>query len=797
MKKYITKQSNIKGAGKGLFTKESFKKGEVIGLAHVDDQPASEIGRNHNHNEKNPTAYSKKIDNKRFIYASRNLNPGEEITTNYRMQPELEQPEDFMRKGGAVLKMPNKKNSKGYSRSLSATNKLFTQNFLFAKPKSRKNKVFDPNSKYYAEGGEPCSSEKQIYPEYSMFGCISLSQYNNLKEQIKANEKKQKLYKETLLKDQSALKASINNQELYKKLYAEYQTKYPGQSSVCPNGKCPVDDLVLEPEVENLPILKPGLIDSTKDELQGNTLNEEVESEYLEEGSPDTENAMEWVNKRKYNIDWNGIQIPYRLPRFRKPGSYGDLIKPGKKRYINLPTIESRNTAYLTPKKQDGGLHKFVDGGKPCSDEEYWDGENCVPKEKDSSPIMQNPSWQQEPVVNPAAYVSGYRGGNPKMYKYGFIDSDQGNIVGGGGFGFPKPGVHLSALGVVPTSSNDKQYFKGAYEASISKDIKNLNLGLGVNTAITGYPGENGFVRDPIKLQPKLNLKYNFEEGGALLDDYIEVDLDEDEIEEYRRGGFIVEEIDNYQDGGAYTVKGSDGVYKKVNGKWQVDWNKSGKYQPLSKGDVKARTAILDKMAKPLYDKDYDEMVAYKNLSAEDKINKFIPKKEATKEDYESISNKLSRNYKPENTKLQSVNMVYPERYLIGPGGGLAGLGMKASKAAFAFKPISYLPSVGKALTYHSVYDAGTEHVPNTVKLLSNKSEWNNDKSVDLFKNLFKITSTAAGFSKYDQLKYFNRARNVGQLIDKTTDANKDALKGTKMLKNFVTTFKKYGGQQF
>lgn len=584
MKKYITKQSSIKGAGKGLFTKDFFKKGEVIGLAHVDNQPASEIGRNHNHNEKNPTAYSKKINNKRFIYASRNLKPGEEITTNYRMQPELEQPEDFMRKGGSVLRLPNKKNSKGYSRSLSATNKLFTQNFLFEKPKSRKNKVFDPNSKYYAEGGE-----------------------------------------------------------------------------------------------------------------------------------------------------------------------------------------------------------------SKCQPNEYWDGEKCV----FIQPIMQNPSWQQEPVVNPAAYVSGYRGGNPKMYKYGFLNSDQGNIVGGGGFGFPKPGVHLSALGVVPTSSTDKQYFKGAYEASISKDIKNLNLGLGVNTAITGYPGENGFVRDPIKLQPKLNLKYNFEEGGVLLDDYIEVDLDEDQIEEYRRGGYIVEEIDNYQDGGVYTVKGSKGAYKKVNGKWQVDWNKSGKYQPLSKGDVKARTAILDKMAKPLYDKDYDEMVAYKNLSAEDKINKFIPKKEATKEDYESISNKLSRNYKPENTKLQSVEMVYPEKYVIGPGGGLAGLGMKASKAAFAFKPISYLPSVGKALTYHSVYDAGIEHVPNTVKLLSDKSKWNNDKSVDLFKNLFKITSTAAGFSKYDKLKYFNRARNVGQLIDKTTDANKDALKGTKMLKNFVTTFKKYGGQQF
>ena len=71
---------------------------------------------------------------------TRNLNPGEEITTNYRMQPELEQPEVFYDvKEVLVLKMTlNKKNSKGYSRSLSATNKLFTLKFLFAKPKSRK-----------------------------------------------------------------------------------------------------------------------------------------------------------------------------------------------------------------------------------------------------------------------------------------------------------------------------------------------------------------------------------------------------------------------------------------------------------------------------------------------------------------------------------------------------------------------------------------------------------------------------------------------------------------------------------
>lgn len=96
----ITKgKSKIKGAGDGMFTTTGFKKGDVIGLAHRDDQPASKLGRMHNHNEEAPTMYSKKIGNERYVFANRDLEPGEELTTNYRLQPELEQPEDFQEGG--------------------------------------------------------------------------------------------------------------------------------------------------------------------------------------------------------------------------------------------------------------------------------------------------------------------------------------------------------------------------------------------------------------------------------------------------------------------------------------------------------------------------------------------------------------------------------------------------------------------------------------------------------------------------------------------------------------------------
>jgi len=131
-------------------------------------------------------------------------------------------------------------------------------------------------------------------------------------------------------------------------------------------------------------------------------------------------------------------------------------------------------------------------------------------------------------------------------------------------------------------SDEDATYFAENYK-DVSPGFLNQKQQKQYNFKSLIEPEEQSFLRNT--------------EGPA---NYIEADLDEDEIEEYRRGGYIVEEIDNYQDGGAYTVKGSKGAYKKVNGKWQVDWNRSGKYQPLSKGDVKARTAVLDKMAKPV-----------------------------------------------------------------------------------------------------------------------------------------------------------------------------------------------------
>lgn len=158
----VVKQSKIPGANEGLFSNQSFRKGQLIGLAHSNGQPVGKIGNMHNHSDQ-PNMYSVKHGDERYVYAKRDIQPGEELTTNYRLQPELEQPEDFMRKGGSTPKLPNKKNSRAYSRSLDATNRLFAEHPWFKKTKSRKNKIYDPNAKYYQDGGTSYSNLPATY----------------------------------------------------------------------------------------------------------------------------------------------------------------------------------------------------------------------------------------------------------------------------------------------------------------------------------------------------------------------------------------------------------------------------------------------------------------------------------------------------------------------------------------------------------------------------------------------------------------------------------------------------------
>lgn len=149
------------------------------------------------------------------------------------------------------------------------------------------------------------------------------------------------------------------------------------------------------------------------------------------------------------------------------------------------------------------------------------------------------------------------------------------------------------------------------------------------------------------------NAKYKFAKGGAYYDDsrdawvaadgtvgpngpayaeggeYIELDLTPEEIDEYRKGGFIVEDIsipslNQYPDGGAiYTYAGRPGsYYQKKGDKWYIsNSGTGGDYVPIQDPDGK-RTDTLNKgavkimsNATPSKESKYDKLLPSYNKS--------------------------------------------------------------------------------------------------------------------------------------------------------------------------------------
>jgi hypothetical protein len=93
--KFYIDNSDI--SGDGVFANGGLKKGDEIGKLHSinklgKDYEFTSLGIKHNHSDE-PNCENKLIGNERFLVASRDIPHGEELTTNYRLQPDLEQPE--------------------------------------------------------------------------------------------------------------------------------------------------------------------------------------------------------------------------------------------------------------------------------------------------------------------------------------------------------------------------------------------------------------------------------------------------------------------------------------------------------------------------------------------------------------------------------------------------------------------------------------------------------------------------------------------------------------------------------
>ena len=97
-KLYYISKSNIKGAGYGVFAKNDIPKNKIIGKVHDiillnEKYIFTELGKYHNHSN-NPNVINIINNNSRYLKALRNIKKNEEILSDYRLQPDLEQPLD-------------------------------------------------------------------------------------------------------------------------------------------------------------------------------------------------------------------------------------------------------------------------------------------------------------------------------------------------------------------------------------------------------------------------------------------------------------------------------------------------------------------------------------------------------------------------------------------------------------------------------------------------------------------------------------------------------------------------------
>lgn len=95
-------------AGQGAFAGQYIPKGSMVDMLHQINQPGVDydftaLGRKYNHSDR-PNTMNKLVGNQRFMVATEDIMPGQELTGNYRMQPDLEQPQETwkMRMGGLL-----------------------------------------------------------------------------------------------------------------------------------------------------------------------------------------------------------------------------------------------------------------------------------------------------------------------------------------------------------------------------------------------------------------------------------------------------------------------------------------------------------------------------------------------------------------------------------------------------------------------------------------------------------------------------------------------------------------------
>ena len=82
--------------GVGIFAQDHIPNGTHLGAAQIRRSDGgynvTQLGKNHNHSE-TPTCRNELVGDTRHLITTQDLAPGDEVTVDYRLQPELEQPQ--------------------------------------------------------------------------------------------------------------------------------------------------------------------------------------------------------------------------------------------------------------------------------------------------------------------------------------------------------------------------------------------------------------------------------------------------------------------------------------------------------------------------------------------------------------------------------------------------------------------------------------------------------------------------------------------------------------------------------
>ena len=569
-----------------------------------------------------------------------------------------------MKKGGLV-KLPNKSKkgskSKAYSRSLEATNRLFAENPLFKKSKSRKSKIYDPNAKYYQDGGEYLELDltpKEI-EEYAKGGYIiedisvpelTKAQKGKIVTPLYIENPLEYKFRKNMYKDslslyyaynefQNALKKSnYNGSDKQMHTLGDLQGKNQGWGELMLPGN-PYSRINPIKEYVYYTGQQPWRVWKYKKPVQ----------------------PVKYAGKNKLDERYIGTSIPMNYPKAKpvvqednsitplKPKGFENINTPEKLEMPVFPPAQPKKDIRTASRLQtvmeldpnNPGRYKVKElRSVPYS--AYFEGEGWQPLtapgivwiDEQGNEVSTDPRKVQGPTA------SFQRGGIKKYQIAGEVTT-------------PVETAPAGTDEVVPVYSNpvysdvmkwlnenpiyvapDKPLSINEYEQINTQNMYPKMSGKLLYIPKAGYFNEQQYKvvkefpvegRDPIRIYEVVGgegrKKYIVDDKGFNKEFFSLYQEPKGRTREiypvygrglpYRKYGGILSKM---QDGGNfYTLKGSKGVYRKVGDTWEVDWNRTGNFQPISKGNVKERVSNLNKNAQPLYDRDYTTMMGVKS----------------------------------------------------------------------------------------------------------------------------------------------------------------------------------------